>query len=162
MLRIRPLEPQDLAEASRVIADALGAYDAFLPAEVRADQEEPEAVLADTGSGLRFWIGLSDTGEIVGVMGLQPVGDVVLIRHGYVRTDWQRRGVGAALLAHLEAQARGARRIIIGTYRQNAAARAHLEKHGYRLCENSDAILGRYYRIPDLQRAHSVAYAKDL
>ena len=61
MLPIRPFEPQDLAEASRVIADALGAYNAFLPAEVRADQEDPEGVLADTGSGLRFWIGLSDT-----------------------------------------------------------------------------------------------------
>ena len=162
MLRIRPFEPKDLAQASQVIADALRAYDAFLPAEVRADQEHPEDLLADTGSGLRFWVGLSDAGEIVGVMGLQPVGDIVLIRHGYIRTAWQRRGVGAALLTHLEAQAAEAHRIIIGTYRQNAAARAHLEKHGYRLCENSDAILGRYYRIPDLQRAYSVAYAKEL
>jgi GNAT superfamily N-acetyltransferase len=160
MFRIRPLEPGDLAEASRVIADALRAYDAFLPAAVRADQEDPAAVLADSGSGLRFWVALTDHGEIVGVMGLQPVADVVLIRHGYVRTDWQRRGVGAALLAHLEAQVPGGRRMIIGTYRQNAAARSHLEKHGYRVCEDSDAILGRYYRIADLQRAHSVAYAK--
>ncbi len=47
-----------------------------------------------------FW-GFEDGGTLIGVMGLQQVQDVTVIRHAYVRTPSQKRGIGAELLSHL-------------------------------------------------------------
>ena len=64
---------------------------------------------------IRFYVAEDATGEVVGVMGLEHLKDVALIRHGYIRPDHQRQGVGEALLLHLEGLAGTAPRIIIGT-----------------------------------------------
>jgi hypothetical protein len=47
-----------------------------------------------------FW-GYEESGTLAGVMGIQQVQDVTLIRHAYVRTGNQKRGIGAHLLSHL-------------------------------------------------------------
>jgi GNAT superfamily N-acetyltransferase len=47
-------------------------------------------------------------------MGIQPVQDVTLIRHAYVRTSSQRRGIGADLLSHLRQLSSGP--VLIGTW----------------------------------------------
>jgi len=47
-----------------------------------------------------FW-GYEETGTLEAVMGIQQVQDVTLIRHAYVRTSSQKRGIGAQLLSHL-------------------------------------------------------------
>lgn len=52
-----------------------------------------------------FW-GYERDGALVGVMGIQPVRDVHLIRHAYVRPDSQRQGLGGALLKHLSLEHR--------------------------------------------------------
>jgi len=46
-------------------------------------------------------------------MGIQGVQDVTLIRHAYVRTSSQKRGIGARLLSHLQGLANGP--VLIGT-----------------------------------------------
>ncbi|HAC46272.1 MAG TPA: GNAT family N-acetyltransferase, partial [Chloroflexi bacterium] len=54
----------------------------------------------EIAAGVAFW-GYEANGTLIGVMGIQPVRDVDLIRHAYVRPGTQRRGVGGALLLHL-------------------------------------------------------------
>ena len=56
-----------------------------------------------------LWIAVRE-GEVVGAAGLEPYGDVGLLRSVVVRGDARGRGIGAALAARVEAEARRARR----------------------------------------------------
>src|SRR3982750_980956 len=74
-----------------------------------ADFREIEAVINEAAQayrGVEFW-GWEESGALVGVMGLQRVRDVTLIRHAYVRTADQGRGIGGALLRFLTERATG-------------------------------------------------------
>lgn len=106
------------------------------------------------------WYGAFAGGDLVGVMGLEYVGDVALLRHAYVLPDRQRRGVGTLLREHLEDQVRGVARILVGTYASNHKARSMLERAGYRLVPDSAAALRRYYAIPEDRLTSSVVYEK--
>jgi GNAT superfamily N-acetyltransferase len=81
---------------------------------------------------------------LVAVGGLEHVRDVALLRHGYVLPEHQRSGVGALLREHLEQQVKGATRIIVGTYAGNYKARGALDKAGYRLSADPQAVLRAY------------------
>ena len=67
----------------------------------------------DVAAGVEFW-GYELEGTLIGVMGIQPVQDVDLIRHAYVQPGSQRLGVGAALISHLRSLS--TRRILVGTW----------------------------------------------
>jgi GNAT superfamily N-acetyltransferase len=157
-LVFRPLTRTDTPAALAVINEAARWYAEFLPAD---QLHGPEMSAADfAAEGLRMtWYGAFADERLVGVMGLEHVKDVALIRHGYVPPAWQRQGVGSALLKHLEQQARAAR-IVIGTYAANHRARALLEKKGYRLSDSSEAVLREYYAIPEDRLSTSVTYEK--
>jgi RimJ/RimL family protein N-acetyltransferase len=157
-LSFRPLTAADRAAALAVINEAAHWYAEFLPPEAL---HGPEMTAEDfDAEGRRMtWYGAFVHGELVAVMGLEHVKDVALIRHGYVPPAWQRRGVGSALLSHLEEQAR-AERIIIGTYAANYKARAALDKAGYRLSDDSEPVLRSYFAIPEDRLKTSVTYEK--
>ena len=106
------------------------------------------------------WFGAFDGESLRAVMGREPLGDVALVRHGYVVPTHQRSGVGSALLDHLEREAGDAQRIVIGTYAANYKARASLEKAGYQLSADSQAVLRRYFSIPTDRARGSVTYEK--
>jgi GNAT superfamily N-acetyltransferase len=157
---IRPYAPPDLTAALGVVNSAAASYRSFLPPEEYHEPLMTREEFQREAGRMQLYVAEDACGEIVGVMGLEHVGEAALIRHGYVRPDHQRRGIGEALLAHLEGMAGPGRRIIIGTYRGNVAAQAHLAKHGYRGVEDSDAVLRTYYDIPEAQRQGSIAFEK--
>lgn len=158
---IRLLEPRDRDAALAVINTAARWYRDFLPPE---EVHDPEMTVAQWDAEARrmTWYGAFEAGALVGVMGLERAGDAVLLRHAYILPEHQHRGVGSRLLAHLEERSRGARRIIIGTYAGNFKARAALEKAGYILSPDSEAVLRAYYAIPDDRLRASVTYEKPL
>src|SRR5260370_7435128 len=78
--------------------------------------------------GVLFW-GYEERGTLTGVTALQQVQDVTLIRHAYVRTRSQKRGVGAQLLSHLRELARGP--VLIGTWADASSAIRFYEPHGF-------------------------------
>jgi len=80
---------------------------------------------------------------------------------GYVLPAFQRRGIGSRLLAHLEAEAPRASRLIAGTYAANFKARRLLERVGYRLSADPKAVLRAYYAIPEDRQRSSVTYERD-
>src|SRR4029453_13701526 len=63
--------------------------------------------------GAGFW-GYEGVERLVGVIGLQSVRDVDLIRHAYVVPDTQRRGIGGTLLGKLRQLT--TRRMLVGTW----------------------------------------------
>jgi GNAT superfamily N-acetyltransferase len=92
-------------------------------------------------------------------MGIQPVQEVTLIRHAYVRTASQKRGIGAQLLAHLREMANGA--VLIGTWADAVWAIRFYERHGFQLVGSAekDRLLKRYWSIPERQAETSVVLA---
>jgi len=158
---IRPLLLTDRDAALTVINTAARWYQAFLPP---AEYHEPEMTPAqwEAEAQCLTWYGACVAGTLVGVMGLEYVRDVALLRHAYILPAYQRQGIGTRLREHLERQVRGVRRIVVGTYAGNYQARQALEKAGYQPATDSEAVLRAYYIIPEPRLQSSVAYEKTL
>ena len=156
---IRPLARADRDAALAVINTAARWYREFLPP---AEYHDPEMTPASWEAEARrlTWYGAFAAEALVGVMGLECVRDVALLRHAYVLPEHQRHGVGALLREHLEAQIPAGTRIIVGTYGANYKAGRALEKAGYRRAADSGAVLRAYYAIPEDRLRSSVVYEK--
>ena len=156
---IRPCDPSDFAAIYAIVNDAAQAYRGVIPADCWHEPYMPESELRhEIESGVAFW-GYEEGGELVGVMGIQPVQDVTLIRHAYVRTARRGQGIGSQLLAHLRTLTE--RPILIGTWAAATWAIRFYEKHGVRLVSQAekDRLLGRYWSIPKRQVETSVVLA---
>lgn len=112
----------------------------------------------ELSAGVAFW-GYEADSALVGIMGIQRVRDVELIRHAYVLPGSQRRGVGAALLEHL--QRRHTQRMLVGTWAAAEWAIRFYCRHGFELVspERTTALLQAYWTIPDRQVETSVVLA---
>ena len=106
-------------------------------------------------NGVVFW-GYEEDGELVGVMGIQNVKDVTLIRHAYVRTEKQNQGIGGKLLINLLKKT--TRPVLVGTWADAIRAIRFYEKHGFRLVssEEKDILLRNYWSVPERQIETSV------
>src|SRR5712671_7443996 len=111
---IRPCIDADSDTVLEIINDAAQAYRGIIPADRWHEPYMSATELAEQiHRGVVFWA-CEENGALSGVMGIQHVRDVTLIRHAYVRTAWRRRGIGASLLTHLRALTTKA--ILIGTW----------------------------------------------
>ena len=158
-IKIRTLTLADQDAAVAVINTAAQWYQEFLPAKEYHDPEMTPGEWQAEAQRLT-WSGAFQADVLLGVMGLEYVKDVALLRHAYILPEQQRHGVGFRLREHLENQTRGVGRIIVGTYTGNYKARAALEVAGYRLCADSEAVLRAYYAIPEDRLQSSVTYEK--
>jgi GNAT superfamily N-acetyltransferase len=142
-----------------IVNAAAEAYRGVIPADRWHEPYMPEAELRqEIAAGVEFW-GLETDDGLTGVMGVQPVRDVDLIRHAYVRPDSQRHGVGAELIEHLRRHS--TRRMLVGTWAAARWAIAFYERHGFVLTtpERAAALLRTYWTIPERQIETSVVLA---
>jgi GNAT superfamily N-acetyltransferase len=142
-----------------IINAAAEAYRDVIPADCWHDPYMAgEELHREIAAGVVFW-GLDQDGRLVGVMGLQQVRDVDLIRHAYVLPVNQRRGVGRALLGQLRRQS--TRPMLVGTWSAADWAIRFYQKHGFELVspKRKTALLKAYWSIPDRQIATSVVLA---
>ena len=142
-----------------IVNAAAEAYRGVIPPDRWREPYMPAAELdAEIAAGVEFW-GCESGGELVGVMGVQGVRDVDLIRHAYVAPAGQRRGVGGALLEHL--LARRTRPVLVGTWAAAGWAIAFYERHGFALLgrERTAELLRAYWDIPERQVETSVVLA---
>jgi GNAT superfamily N-acetyltransferase len=104
--------------------------------------------------------GWEQEAELVGVIGLQEVSDVTLIRHAYVRPQHQGKGIGGALLRHLEQRA--TQKLLIGTWADATWAIRFYESHGFRVADPNETahLLTTYWNIPARQRETSVVLSR--
>ena len=159
MISIRRGRPEDHATILAIINAAAQAYRGVIPADRWHDPYMSATELeAEVQAGVVFWLYEAD-GQVLGVMGSQPVGDVDLIRHAYVVPGNQRSGIGSALLAHLRTLL--TRRILIGTWSDAEWAIRFYRRHGFELVPQQliPSVLRRYWNIPDRQIDTSVVLA---
>ena len=157
--RIRPCRADEAEAILAIVNEAAEAYRGVIPADCWHEPYMPRAGLrAEIAAGVSF-VGYEVDGALAGVMGIQPVGNVDLIRHAYVRTACQGRGIGSALIASL--RTRTARPILIGTWAAATWAVGFYERHGFRLTSEraKDALLQTYWTVPARQREVSVVLA---
>lgn len=157
---IRRCGAEDAETIYHILNDAAEIYRGTIPADCYRD---PYMSMDELLSELRqmVFFGWVAEGELVGVMGFQPIRDVVLIRHAYVLRKWQRRGIGSKLLHHLMGLA-DRDRILVGTWADARWAIRFYEKHGFKLLPNKDELLRKYWNISARQIETSVVLGIEL
>ena len=126
---IRECAASDFDSICEIINDAAQAYKGVIPADCWTEPNMPEDELRlEMEAGVRF-LGYEENEELIGVMGLQEVQDVTLIRHAYVRTARRNQGIGGRLLSNLVAPAN--RPVLIGTWAAAAWAIRFYENRGF-------------------------------
>ncbi len=156
---IRACEEGDFQALLALINAAAEAYRGIIPPDRWKEPYMPAEELVDEiASGVQFQ-GFEEAGAIKGVMGVQEVKDVTLIRHAYVDPSAQRRGIGAALLANCRELAK--RPLLIGTWAAADWAIRFYEKHGFQKTNTADKdrLLSVYWTIPERQIETSVVLA---
>jgi GNAT superfamily N-acetyltransferase len=156
---IRRCCDDERAAILEIVNAAAEAYRGVIPADRWHEPYMPaEELDGELAAGVAFW-GYEDDGELIGVMGIQPVRDVDLIRHAYVLPGNQGRGVGGALLEHLMRSA--TRRVLVGTWAAAEWAIRFYRRHGFVDVgrERTVELLRTYWSIPDRQIETSVVLA---
>ena len=159
MSAIRPCRDDEPAAILAIVNAAAEAYRGVIPADRWHEPYMDAAELdAEIAAGVEF-SGYEEGGALVGVMGVQPVRDVDLIRHAYVLPERQGRGIGAALLEHLARST--SRRMLVGTWAAAEWAIGFYRRHGFELVspERKADLLRAYWTIPERQIETSVVLA---
>ena len=126
------LSDSEFEDILQVVNKAAVAYEGVIPADRWREPYMPaEELHEEIRAGVEFY-GFKENGSLIGVMGIQQVMDVTLIRHAYVLTKHQRTGIGAKLLHHLLILARTPV-VLVGTWETASWAIRFYEKHGFRL-----------------------------
>ena len=156
---IRRCDDRDLEPIWAIINDGAQAYKGIIPLDRWTEPYMSKNELRhEIRDGVAFW-GYEESGKLVGVMGFQQVQDVTLIRHAYVASSSQKRGIGAHLLSHLRKLTPGP--VLIGTWSDAVWAIRFYEKNGFQIVrpEQKDRLLRRYRTVPERQIETSVVLA---
>ena len=156
---IRPCLDSERPSILKIVNSAAEPYRGVIPADRWHEPYMPSDELDhEVSAGVTFW-GYEADGSLVGVMAIQRVRDVELIRHAYVLPGSQGHGVGGALLEHL--QRLRTQRMLVGTWAAAEWAIRFYRRHGFQLVapERTASLLEAYWTIPDRQIATSVVLA---
>jgi GNAT superfamily N-acetyltransferase len=151
------LATDDIQAILIVVNNAAAAYKGKIPDDVWKEPYMPaEELKEEIRSGVQFY-GWKENNALIAVMGIQVVDDVTLIRHAYVLTAWQRKGLGQKLLRHLLGLA-ATRQVYVGTWEAASWAIKFYEKSGFELVSTveKDRLLRKYWKIPERQVETSV------
>jgi GNAT superfamily N-acetyltransferase len=159
MTTIRLCRRDEHPHVLAIINAAAEAYRGVIPADCWHEPYMASIEFdAEVAAGVVFW-GFEKDGELMGVMGIQRVMDVDLIRHAYVLPNRQRLGVGSELLAHLRNEC--TRRMLVGTWAAAEWAIRFYQRHGFELVstKHKDLLLRTYWSISERQIDTSVVLA---
>jgi len=156
---IRPCTNNDFSALFEIINEGARAYKGHIPPDRwKEPYMSAEHLRREIDAGVVFW-GYEEQGKLLGVMGIQDVQDVTLIRHAYIRTASQGKGIGGKLLVHLKTLT--TRPTLVGTWAAATWAIRFYEKHGFRQVswEEKERLLRQYWNIPERQTETSVVLA---
>jgi N-acetylglutamate synthase-like GNAT family acetyltransferase len=156
---IRRCDARDFELIWTIINDGAQAYKGIIPADRWTEPYmSREKLQHEINEDVVFW-GFEENGILAGIMGIQEVRDVTLIRHAYVRTGNQKRGVGGQLLSHLRGLTTGP--VLIGTWADAAWAIRFYERQDFQMVQpqEKNRLLKKYWTIPERQIETSVVLA---
>jgi N-acetylglutamate synthase-like GNAT family acetyltransferase len=156
---IRQCNQQDFEKIYSIINEAAAAYKGVIPEDRwKVPYMAEDELKHEIDAGVVFW-GFEEDSRLTGIMGIQHVQDVTLIRHAYVRPKRQRRGIGKKLL--LDLCKKSDRPILIGTWADATWAIRFYEKHGFKRVDENEKnrLLEKYWSIPARQVVASVVLA---
>ena len=144
-----------------VINDASLKYKGIIPNDC---WHEPymtkQKLISEFANGVRMF-GYNKNNTLVGVMGIQELKDVTLIRHAYILTQYQGLGIGKSLLQHLF-KIKTSSCLLVGTWRDATWAIQFYEKFGFLLHTKKQTaqLLKKYWNLPSKQIENSVVLEK--
>jgi GNAT superfamily N-acetyltransferase len=147
----------DSSKILYIINDAAARYKGIIPGNYWHEPYMSEQELIDEfNDGVRLY-GYHDNNKLIGVIGIQEVKDVTLIRHAYTLTSYQGKGTGSALLKFLLKKNQNSR-LLVGTWRSAKWAIKFYEKFDFvvHTVEQSSLLLKKYWKIPSMQTKNSV------
>jgi GNAT superfamily N-acetyltransferase len=161
MESVRPCRDDERPAIVAIVNAAAEAYRGVIPADRwRQPYMPPEELDEEIAAGVVFW-GYEADGALTGIMGIQAVRDVDLIRHAYVSPASQGQGIGGALLERLAGSA--TRPMLAGTWAAAGWAIGFYRRHGFEQVspERKDELLRTYWTIPERQIETSVVLTRD-
>ena len=147
----------DTSKILHVINDASLRYKGIIPDDCWHEPYMLKQELIDEFSDGVHMFGYRYDNKLIGVIGIQEVKDVILIRHAYTLTSYQNKGMGSVLLEHLLKKNNNTR-LLVGTWKNATWAIRFYEKFGFILHakEQSTLLLKRYWKISKKQIKNSV------
>ena len=152
---------KELSSILFVINDAAKKYKGVIPDDCWNDPYMSEQELVNEFSaGVRMY-GYNQNNKLVGVMGIQKLADVTLIRHAYTLTTYQGRGVGKTLLNFL-LEINQNNLLLVGTWQDATWAIRFYKKFGFVLQDKNqkNQLLKKYWNISSKQIKNSVVLKK--
>ena len=151
---IRRCRSDDVSRIHFIINEAAKAYEGVIPADCYHQPYMSMDELEREMERMTFF-GWEVNGELVGVMGCEPIKDVTLIRHAYVLPQYQKQGIGSKLLNHLKGLVTTSP-LLVGTWADARWAIDFYKRHGFSLLPDKDELLKTYWDIPQRQIDTSV------
>lgn len=151
---IRVCQVKDTGRIYDIINEAAKAYEGVIEADCYHQPYMPEEELTQEMKRVTFY-GWEIDNKIVGVMGIESIKDVTLIRHAYVLPQYQNRGIGRRLLDYLKRRTTTPS-LLVGTWAAAHWAISFYRKHGFDLLPDKDKLLEEYWDIPPRQIETSV------
>ena len=120
----------DTSKILYIINNASLKYKGIIPNDCWHEPYMSEQELIDEFSdGVRMY-GYHHNTKLIGVIGIQEVKDIILIRHAYTLTSYQGKGAGSALLKYLLKKNQNSR-LLVGTWKNAKWAIRFYEKFGF-------------------------------
>ena len=157
---IRNCQVNDASRMYFIINEAAKAYDGVIPTDCYHQPYMPEEELKKEMKRVNFY-GWEVNGELVGIMGIEPIKGVTLIRHAYVLPEYQNQGIGRRLLDYLK-NLTDTTNLMVGTWAAAYWAIAFYRKHGFNFLSEKDKLLAEYWDIPARQIETSVVMGTEI
>ena len=147
----------DISKILHVINEASLKYKGVISDSCWNEPYMSEQELIDEFNNNLHMFGYHKNNKLIGVIGIQEVKDVILIRHAYTLTSYQGKGIGSALLEYLLNKNQNSR-LLVGTWKNAKWAIRFYEKFGFILHtkEETTLLLKKYWNIPSKQIKNSV------
>lgn len=151
----------DFTHITKVINNAAQAYKNSIPDDCWHEPYMTEDNLhSEINKGVRFY-GYYQDNQLIGVIGLQNVEDVALVRHAYVDSLYQNKGIGKQLLHRIMTDTK--KTLLVGAWADAEWAVKFYQRNGFQLVNNAekDRLLQKYWSVPKRQRDTSVVLRMD-
>ena len=162
-MTIEEYKKSDSSKILYVINDAAIRYKGIIPDNCWHEPYMSEQELVNEFNAELRMYGYHRDNKLIGVIGIQEVKDVILIRHAYTLTSYQGKGTGSELLKYLLKKNQNSH-LLVGTWQDATWAIRFYEKFGFILHakDQSTLLLKKYWKISSNQIKNSAVLERQL